>query len=193
MGRGTGTGRRVLAADRHWAGEARTAAGSAVLVLGALLGLDRLCGTLSPVRAACWAAVAATQLSVLHPPLVTAGEGWLASRGLFRERLVRTDLLASVSRPGGVAPRLVLRDVLGHRVEIDPRVLTANPLLWHQLDRGVRLSRRRGLLHGGTAALAALGDRIDGDGARALLGAAGLSPGRAERGTGPEPDRPVPE
>ncbi|MFH8367629.1 hypothetical protein [Streptomyces sp. NPDC018031] len=113
----------------------------------------------------------------------------LASRGMFRERLVRTDLLTSVSRPEGVAPRLVLRDVLGHRVELDPEVLAANPLLWHELDRGARLSRRRGLLRCGAAVLAAVGDRVDGDGARRLLGTAGPGGPRGGRPGGPADGR----
>ncbi|UQA95497.1 hypothetical protein [Streptomyces halobius] len=138
--------------------------------------------TLVPWRFLCWTALALVLFAVLYPSRVTADEHWLASRGLLRTRRVRTDLLVLVRRGDGVAPRLVLRDAVGGRVELDPKVLTANPVLWHRLDQGVRRSRGRGLLRCGAAPLQALADRIDHDGARAVFEASGLEPG-----TGREP------
>lgn len=92
----------------------------------------------------------------------------------MRTRTVHTDLLVLVRHSDGMAPRLVLRDALGGRVELDPKVLTANPLLWHRLEQGVRRSRERGLLRCGAAPLQALAERIDHDGARAVFEASGL-------------------
>ncbi|MBZ4318063.1 hypothetical protein JNW98_01520 [Streptomyces sp. SCA2-4] len=131
-------------------------------------------GELDAVRTCCWIALGSTLVAVLRPPRVTAGDGWLASRGLLRERRVRTDLLTRVRQLDGVAPRLVLRDVGGGRVELDPRVLRANPLLWHEVERGARRALERGLLREGAPVLAALASRIDGEGAREVLRASGL-------------------
>ncbi|WP_260867582.1 hypothetical protein [Streptomyces sp. SAJ15] len=164
----------TLVVDRHWAGERRSAVRVATVMLAVMAVFDLANGTLTAPRGLCWTAVALLLLAVLHPARVSAGDGWLASRGLLRERWVHTDLLTSVVRAEGMAPRLVLRDVFGHRVELDPKVLTANPLLWHELDRGARRSLQRGLLRCGEAPLRALAARIDGDGARRLLESSGL-------------------
>ncbi|MBC2874104.1 hypothetical protein H7K43_03345 [Streptomyces sp. TYQ1024] len=131
-------------------------------------------GELDAPRACSWAALGTLLVAVLRPPRVTAGDGWLASRGLLRERRVRTDLLTRVRQSDGVAPRLVLRDVGGGRVEVDPRVLRTNPLLWHELETGARKALARGLLREGAPVLAALASRIDGDGVRGILRASGL-------------------
>ncbi|MFD3484717.1 hypothetical protein [Streptomyces sp. NPDC058665] len=45
----------------------------------------------------------------------------MASRGLLRERTVRTDRLVSVRWSDGVAQRLIPRDLDGGSVEVDPR------------------------------------------------------------------------
>ncbi|MFD0384005.1 hypothetical protein ACFQ2B_22010 [Streptomyces stramineus] len=55
-----------------------------------------------------------------------------------------------------------------------PRGARRQPLLWHQLDTGARRSRESGLLREGAAHLAALAERVDGEGARRLLESAGL-------------------
>ncbi|MGW1201134.1 hypothetical protein ACWD4B_35635, partial [Streptomyces sp. NPDC002536] len=129
-------GAAVPAYDRGWRREAR-AAWWFGLGLGTVLVLADLArGSLDWPRGGCWAALAGTLVAVLRPARITAGDGWLAARGLLREHRVRTDLLTQVRRADGVAPRLVLRDVTGGRVEVDPRVLAANPLLWHRLDTG---------------------------------------------------------
>ncbi|MFH8343745.1 hypothetical protein [Streptomyces sp. NPDC018045] len=160
--------------DRRWTAELRTAACGTAGVLGLMLVVDLACHTLDPLRAACWAALAVVLFAALFPPRVTAGAGWLAVRGLLREHRVRTDLLVLVHRSDGMAPRLVLRDALGDRVELDPKVLTADPALWHLLDTGARLSRERGLLRSGGEVLRVLSERIDRDGARAVFEASGL-------------------
>ncbi|MFD7661535.1 hypothetical protein [Streptomyces sp. NPDC059788] len=160
--------------DRRWAAELRAAACSTAGVLVLMLAVDLACHTLDPLRAACWTAIAVVLFAALFPARVTAGPGWLAVRGLLRECRVRTDLLVLVHRSDGMAPRLVLRDAMGGRVELDPKTLTANPALWHLLDTGARLSRARGLLRSGAEALRVLGEHIDRDKAREIFEASGL-------------------
>ncbi|OKI04781.1 hypothetical protein A6A06_08615 [Streptomyces sp. CB02923] len=160
--------------DRRWASELRTAAWCSAGVLGLMLTVDVACHTLDPLRAACWTATAVVLFAALFPARVTAGAGWLAVRGLLGERRVRTDLLVLVRRSDGMAPRLVLRDAVGERVELDPGVLTANPALWHLLDTGARLSRERGLLRSGSEVLRVLSEHIDRDGARKIFEASDL-------------------
>ncbi|MEV4741485.1 hypothetical protein [Streptomyces sp. NPDC049555] len=164
----------VLARDRTWRREARAAWCCGLALGGVLLLADLARGSLDVPRGCCWAVLGTTLVALLRPARISAGENWFASRGLFGERRVRTDLLVQVRRADGVAPRLVLRDAAGGRVEFDPGVLTANPLLWHLLESGARRSRRRGLLREGAPVLAALAERVDGDGARQLLRSAGL-------------------
>ncbi|MEU1824402.1 hypothetical protein ABZ502_18495 [Streptomyces abikoensis] len=169
-----GTPGRVLARDRGWRREAHSAWLCGLALGGALLLADVARGSVTWPRGGCWAVIGVTLVAVLWPPRVTAGANWLAVRGLLREHRVRTDLLTSVRRSDGMSPRLVLRDVAGNRVEFDPKVLAANPLLWHHLDTGARRARESGLLREGAMPLGALADRIDGEGARTLLRSAGL-------------------
>ncbi|MEW2305700.1 hypothetical protein AB0958_38070 [Streptomyces sp. NPDC006655] len=166
VGRATG--------DRTWRGSARLAACCALGFGGLTLGVDWDAGSLTPVRALLWVTLSAAILSMLLPARVTAGPGWLAVRGPLRRRTVRTDSLVSVGQYGDVAAHLVLRDTLGNRLELDPAVLYANPLLWHELDTGVRRSLERGTLRRGTEVLARLGHEIDDTNARAVLEASGL-------------------
>ncbi|CAM5241091.1 hypothetical protein [Streptomyces aurantiogriseus] len=112
-------------------------------------------------------------LVVLLPHRVTAGPGWLAVRGPLHRRAVRTDALTAVRQYTGVSAHLVLRDAHGHRLELDPRVLVDNPLLWHQLDTGVRRSLERGTLRQGADVLERLGHEIDDRITRAVLKASG--------------------
>ncbi|MER5768215.1 hypothetical protein [Streptomyces sp. NPDC001985] len=159
----------VLAEDRRWVGDIRAAAFCA-LSLGVLLHLmDFSGGTLDGSRSALWTTLSVTLFAVLFPPRVTAGRHWLSVRGLFRERRVSTDLLTRAARRGGVSQRIVLTDIRGRRVEVDPSTLAGNPLLWHELDRGVRKSRERGLLGTGSAMLQHLSDRIEADTVRAVF------------------------
>lgn len=163
------------AVDRGWRRDARRAAGCTLAFWAAATLLDLAAGTLTLARAALWAALAAGLLAVLLPPRLSAGPGWLAARGLLREHRVRTDALVGVSRYGrGAAPMLVLRDADGHRLLLDPRVLAADPLLWHELDTGARASRRNGTLRAGDAVLRDLAARIDDPLARAIFTASGL-------------------
>ncbi|MFD9219283.1 hypothetical protein ACFWDI_04460 [Streptomyces sp. NPDC060064] len=131
-------------------------------------------GGLTMLRAALWAGLAILLFVVLLPPRVTAGEGWLASRGLLRQRKVRTDCLVAVRWSDGVAQRLVLRDLDGGRVELDPHVLIANPQLWRLLDAGARTSLDRGTLLCGATALRQLSRRIDGETAHSVFKVSGL-------------------
>lgn len=132
-------------------------------------------GTLTPPRTLLWLTLSATLLVVLLPPHVTAGPGWLAVQGTMRRQVVRTDALVTVRQFDGVSLHLVLRDAYGHRLELDPRVLVTNPLLWHEVDTGVRRSLERGTLREGAEVLQRLGHRIDDETARSVLRASGLS------------------
>ncbi|MFK4227154.1 hypothetical protein [Streptomyces sp. NPDC019890] len=152
----------------------RSAVGCATLLLCLLLVIDGGSGALTFASAALWTALAILLFVVLLPARVTAGEGWLASRGLLRERRVRTDCLVAVRWSDGVAQRLVLRDLDGGRVELDPRVLVANPPLWRLLDEGARTSLGRGTLLSGATALKQMSRRIDGETAHSVFKISGL-------------------
>lgn len=131
--------------------------------------------TLTPLRAELWLAMTAALFAILLPQRVTAGPGWLAVRGLLRRRAVRTDALVAVRQYGHVSAHLTLHDTDGRRLELDPRILIANPLLWHELDTGVRRSRERGTLREGTDVLERLRHQIDDATARAVLRGSGIS------------------
>ncbi|QXE39571.1 hypothetical protein KQY30_33965 [Streptomyces sp. GMY02] len=132
-----------------------------MLLLVLLLAVDTSAGTISGPRGALWATLAVLLFVVLWPAKVTAGPGRLSSRGLLVERRVRTDRLTSVHWSDGVSQRLVLRDENGGRVEIDARVLVANPELWHLLDTDARAATAAGTLSHGVMALRQLSERVD--------------------------------
>ncbi|MFG2128694.1 hypothetical protein ACGFNV_12985 [Streptomyces sp. NPDC048751] len=163
------------AGDRHWRGSARFAVSCALVFCAMALLVDWDAGSLAPLHALLWVTASTVVLTILLPPRVTAGPGWLAVREPWSRRLVRTDALVAVRQYDGVSSHLVLRDTYGYRLELDPRVLVANPLLWHELDTGVRRSLERGTLHQGADVLERLGHRIDDETARAVLRASGLS------------------
>ncbi|MFI9718413.1 hypothetical protein ACIHFE_01980 [Streptomyces sp. NPDC052396] len=167
-------GARTVAWDRGWRREARSAWCFGLGLTGVLLGADAARSTLDWPRGCCWLVLGGTLLLVLRPARVSAGEDWLAVRGLLRERRVRTDRLTRLRRLDGVSARLVLRDAAGVRIEVDPEVLCANPLLWHRLETGARRSREQGSLHEGAGVLTALAERIDVDGARRIFEVSGL-------------------
>ncbi|MCX5055136.1 MULTISPECIES: hypothetical protein [unclassified Streptomyces] len=170
-----GSGPSSPAGDRHWGGSARLALGCA-LVFGAMTMLvDWDASTLSPARTLLWLTLSAAVFAVLLPPRVTAGPGWIAVRGPVHRGMVRTDLLVAVRQYAGVSSHLVLRDARGNCLHLDPRVLAANPLLWHELDTGMRRSLERGTLRQGTDVLRRIGHRIDDETAQAVLRASGLS------------------
>ena len=148
--------------------------GCALALFALLLLLDWGSGTASSWRAALWCALSVLLFLVLCPRRVCAGEGWLASRGLLRTRRVRTDLLVSVHCVDGVSQRLVLRDVFGGRVEIDPRVLVDNPGLWHRLDDDARTSLAVGSLRCGETELRRMRERIDRETALTVFKVSGL-------------------
>ncbi|MFF4208691.1 hypothetical protein ACFYZE_04795 [Streptomyces sp. NPDC001796] len=163
------------AGDRHWRGSARLAAVCAGVFAALTLFIDWDAGTLTAPRALLWTALSAAIFAVLLPHRVTAGPGWLTVRGPLRRQTIRTDALTSVQEYGDVSTHLVLRDAYGHRLELEPRVLAANPFLWHELDTGVRRSLERGTLRQGTQVLEHLSRQIDGETAQAVLRASGLS------------------
>jgi len=146
----------------------------AVAFFGLSLLVDGYSGGLTLSRAVLCAVLGAVVFAVLLPPRVTAGQGWLAVRGLLREHRVRTDALVTVESYGTVASRVVLRDAYGGWAELDPQGLAANPLLWHLLDAGARRSRAGGTLRSGTDVLRELAERIDGERARAVFRASGM-------------------
>ncbi|MYW62621.1 hypothetical protein GTY65_00790 [Streptomyces sp. SID8379] len=139
------------------------------LLCAALLLIDAAAGSMTPWRAALWAGLGVLLFAVLVPARVSAGEGWLAARGLFGERRVRTDRLVAVRWREGVARRLVLRDDTGARVEIDPQVLVANPLLWRYVDEGARVAVERELLLCGATALAQVSRSVERELARTVF------------------------
>jgi hypothetical protein len=141
---------------------------------GVTMLLDWGSGGLTLPRAVLWILLGLLLFAVFALPRVTVSEGWLAVRGLTRTRRVRVDALTEVRRHGDIAACLVLRDAYGHRLELDPRVLDANPMLWHQLDAGARRSGENGTLRHGTGELRRPGDRIDGSGALAVLRGSGM-------------------
>ncbi|MYX33881.1 MULTISPECIES: hypothetical protein [unclassified Streptomyces] len=157
--------------DRHWRADLRRALGCALAFLCLAVPLDAVAGTLTPRRAALWLLLAVIVLVLLHPDRVTAGDGWPAVRGPLRERRVRTDALTLVRQSPGVSRLLLLCDAHGRWLELDPRVLEANPLLWHRLEAGARRSRTAGTFSEGEEVLRRLGERIDGATARSVLDA----------------------
>ncbi|NEC88535.1 hypothetical protein [Streptomyces sp. SID12501] len=161
--------------DRNWRGSARLAAICALVFCALSLLVDWDAGSLTLPRALLWLTLSATVLVILLPPRVTAGPGRLTVSTLSRRHIVRTDSLVAVRQFGGVSSYLVLYDTHGGRLELDPRVLTANPLIWHELDTGFHRSVERGTLRQGTDVLEQLGHRIDMETMRAVLTASGLS------------------
>ncbi|GGT22063.1 hypothetical protein GCM10010254_48320 [Streptomyces chromofuscus] len=160
--------------DRHWAKDVRSTIQCSTTLWVLLLLIDWGAGSLTPGRCALWVALAALLFVILYPNRVCVGEGWLVSRGLLRTRRVRTDRLVSVRCLDGVSQRLVLRDAFGGRVEIDPKVLVANPPLWYRLDEDARLSTARGSLTCGETALRRVGVRIDRETAQTVFKVSGL-------------------
>ncbi|WP_225827910.1 hypothetical protein [Streptomyces naphthomycinicus] len=167
---GTGTGTH----DRSWQRDVRSSVRCAGALLGLLLAADGAAGSLTWWHGALWLVLALLLLLILFPARVSAGPGWLATRRLLRTRRVRTDLLVAVRPVDGVSQRLVLRDALGNRVEIDPEVLIRNPDLWYRLDEGARRSEATGTLLSGTTALHRLARRLDSETARGVFRASGL-------------------
>lgn len=57
---------------------------------------------------------------------------------------------------------------------LDPRVLVANPLLWHPLDQGALRSLQQGTLRCGMPVLERMGQRIDPEVCRGILRASSM-------------------
>ncbi|MFI1012860.1 hypothetical protein [Streptomyces sp. NPDC020965] len=168
------SGGTVLAADRRWLIDLWAAVFCALSLFVLLHLVDLAAGRLDAPRSGLWSGLGLTLFWVLYPPRVTVGHNWISVRGLLRERRVSTDLLTQVARRGGVAQRIVLRDVRGGRVEVDPTTLIDNPLIWHEVDRGARRARECGLLRTGSAVLDGLSERIESDTVRGVFEASGL-------------------
>ncbi|MEH0586130.1 hypothetical protein QA942_19395 [Streptomyces sp. B21-106] len=160
--------------DLRWARDVRDSVLCAGGLLGMLLLIDWGAGRFTLWRGALWLALASLLFFLLCPARVSAGEGWLSTRGLLRTRRVRTDLLVSVRCLEGVALRLVLRDALGGRVEVDPDVLVNNPRLWLFLEAGAERATAAGTLLCGETALRRLSVRIDRETAQGVFRASGL-------------------
>ena len=160
--------------DRRWAADLRSAIGCAASFLALLVLVDEGAGTLTPGRVALWTGLALLLFLALFPPRVTAGEGWLAVRGLLRTRRVRTDRLVSARSVGSVSRRLVFRDAAGGRVELAPQILVANPPLWRRLDTDIRTAAAKGHLPEHPSALRELSERIDRETAWAVFKISGL-------------------
>jgi len=160
--------------DRRWAKDLRSTFRCAGTLLGLLLVIDHFSGRFTLWRGVLWLTLAVLLFVVLYPARVRAGEGWLSSRGLLGERRVRTDRLVSVRCLDGVSQRLVLRDVFGDRVEIDPDVLVNNPDLWHRLAEDSHKSAASGSLTCGATALRRVSERIDRETAETVFKVSGL-------------------
>jgi hypothetical protein len=160
--------------DRRWAGDLNSAIRCAAMLLAMLLLIDWASGSAGWWRAALWLALSLLLFLVLFPRRVSAGEGWLASRGLLGTRRIRTDLLVSVRSLEGVSQRLVLRDAFGDRVELDPQVLVNNPDLWYRLQEDARKSETMGSLLCGATALRRVQERVDRETALTVFRMSGL-------------------
>ncbi|MER7644175.1 hypothetical protein [Streptomyces sp. NPDC126522] len=160
--------------DRLWRRDLRDTFRCAGALLVLLLVVDHLTGHFTLWRGALWLALAVLLFVVLYPARVRAGEGWLSSRGLLRERRVRTDRLVSVRCLDGISQRLVLRDELGGRVEIDPDVLVTNPDLWHRVSEDSRHSLTSGTLTCGATALRRIAERVERETAETVFKVSGL-------------------
>ncbi|WP_406441505.1 hypothetical protein OHB00_37270 [Streptomyces sp. NBC_00631] len=167
-------GAEEAANDVEWRRELWAAARCAGILLALLLLVDWGSGRVTPWRSALWLTLTGLLFVLLYPARVSAGRNWLASRQLVRERRVRTDLLVSVRCLDGISPRLLLRDALGGRVEIEPEVLVRNPQLWSLLDAGARKAAAGGSLLCGTTALRRIALRVDRETAHAVFKASGL-------------------
>ncbi|MEU6575789.1 hypothetical protein [Streptomyces sp. NPDC046805] len=165
---------RPVVDDRCWARDVVSAVRCATALLGMLFLIDWAAGDLTWWRGVLWVVLAVLLFLVLLPARVRAGEGWLSCRRLVRTREVRTDLLVSVHCPDSVSRRLVLRDALGGRTELDPQVLLDNPALWHRLDEDARKSAASGTLRCGTTALRRVSEHIDRETALNVFRASGL-------------------
>lgn len=153
-----GAGRPV--ADRHWAGDARFAAGCAALFTAPVMLVARVAGQLPLPTALLCVAAGLAVLAVLLPSRVSVREGVLSVTGPLGRRRVRTDALVCARLSGTIAVRVVLRDVSGGRVAFDARVLTRDPALGHLVGDAVRRSRERGTLPAGADGLRGLPDRV---------------------------------
>ncbi|MFD6025247.1 hypothetical protein [Streptomyces griseoluteus] len=160
--------------DQQWAGDRKDAFQYSAILLAYLLILDWGTGGLTLPRGALWFALALLLLLVLHPARVSAGDSWLASRRLLRERRVRTDRLVSVRCLDGVSQRILLRDAFGDRVEIDPDVLVRNPGLWYRLEAAASRSASAGLLLCGQTALERLSARVEREAVQGVFKASGM-------------------
>ncbi|WP_369187591.1 hypothetical protein [Streptomyces sp. R08] len=160
--------------DRLWRRDLRDTFRCAGALLVLLLVVDHLTGHFTLWRGALWLALAVLLFVVLYPARVRAGEGWLSSRGLLRERRVRTDRLVSVRCLDGISQRMVLRDDLGGRVEIDPAVLVTNPDLWHRVSEDSRRSLTSGTLTCGATALRRIAERVERETAETVFKVSGL-------------------
>ncbi|WP_043667975.1 hypothetical protein [Streptomyces xylophagus] len=160
--------------DRRWARDLRDTFRCAGALLGLLLLVDHFSGHFTLWRGALWLTLAVLLFAVLYPARVRAGEGWLSARGLLRERRVRTDRLVSVRCLDGVSQRLLLRDELGGRVEIDPEVLVNNPDLWHRISEDSRKSITSGSLTCGATALRRIAERVERETAETVFKVSGL-------------------
>lgn len=164
----------MLVQDCNWAGNARAAAGVAVLFPALLLGVDAAAGYTDWQRVLLWTALGLALFAVLWPTRVRATPGLLMTRGLIQSRHVHTDRLASIAWYDGVAQRLVLRDVDGNRLEVDPRVFAANPLLWHMFDQDVHVSLSLGTVGEGLAPLQRLTRLINRETAHTIFKVSGM-------------------
>ncbi|WP_327728546.1 hypothetical protein OG250_19645 [Streptomyces sp. NBC_00487] len=83
------------AGDRHRRGSARFATTCALLFCAMYLLVGWDAGSLTLPRALLWITLSAVVLTILLPPRVTAGPGWLTVTSPWREHTVCTDALVA--------------------------------------------------------------------------------------------------
>lgn len=160
--------------DNTWAGEARTAAGCAGLLLVVSLIVEACDGGLNLPAALLWIALTVVLFVALLPARVVAAPGRLTVRTLWTRTSVRTDRLATLHWPDGIERRLMLTDTDGGRARIDLRVLLANPPLWLLLETDARTSYENGTLRHGVRDLDRLTRHVERDTAHSVFTISGL-------------------
>ncbi|MDV9186662.1 hypothetical protein R6L23_00105 [Streptomyces sp. SR27] len=160
--------------DARWAGEARTAAGCAGLLLVLSLTVDAGGDGLTLPSTLRWIALSVALFVVLLPARVSAAPGLITVRTLWARRTVRTDRLVALRWPTGIEQCVDLVDMAGGRARVELRVLLANPSLWLLLEADARFSAANSTLPTGSDDLDRLARRIEGDTARSVFTVSGL-------------------
>ncbi|MEU0436000.1 hypothetical protein ABZ153_31030 [Streptomyces sp. NPDC006290] len=160
-------------------GTLRSAIACTSTFLGLLLLVDAAAGTFTPARVALWSGLALLLFLVLfRRESLRAKAGWSYAHPCALAGCARTASLPHTL--GSASRRLVLRDSLGGRAELDPQALVANPQLWHRVGTDIRVAAAQGHLRQPPAALSELSEQIDRETAWAAFEISGLTGGSDE-------------